>query len=114
MAEITRRRTGELLRVVFKILMDNPDGYPASSTIEELKKAITLSEYEAGMYDSGGQRVDKIVRFATVDCVKAGWLVKSKGKWSITDEGKDAYDRLTDQARRRLPIKPVYFLAMDE
>lgn len=30
MAEITGRRRGELVRGVFKVLMDNPDGLPAA------------------------------------------------------------------------------------
>jgi restriction system protein len=36
------------------------------------------------------------VRFATIAPVKAGWLVKSKGRWSVTDEGKKAYERFQD------------------
>lgn len=34
--------------------------------------------------------LEKIVRFATVDCVKAGWLSKSRGIWSVTEAGKSA------------------------
>jgi restriction system protein len=30
------------------------------------------------------------VRFATVDTVKAGWLLKAKGRWYITEEGRKA------------------------
>jgi len=36
------------------------------------------------------------VRFATVDCGKAGWLVKEKGIWSVTDAGKRAYSMFRD------------------
>jgi restriction system protein len=79
MAEITRRRTGELLRKLFEILRAAPEGLPARVALESLADGIQLTEYEAGMYDSGSRRFDKIVRFATVDCVKAGWLVKNKG-----------------------------------
>ena len=39
---------------------------------------------------------DKIVRFATVDCVKAGWLIKNKGTWTLTDAGLEAHKMLTD------------------
>ena len=79
MPEITRRRTGELLRETFCILIATPDGKQASEAILALTKALPLTEYEKGSYDSGGLRVDKIVRFATIDCVKAGWLSKTKG-----------------------------------
>jgi restriction system protein len=55
-----------------------------------------LTPYEASNYESGARRFEKIVRFATVDCVKAGWLVKDKGIWSITEAGQAAYSDLQD------------------
>lgn len=96
MAEITRRRTGELMRELFSILMALPDGMRASEALQALASRVTLTPYEADNYESGSRRFEKIVRFATVDCVKAGWLVKDKGIWSITDEGRKAHAELTD------------------
>jgi restriction system protein len=96
LAHITRRRTGEHLRTLFEILMKHPDGLPARDALEALAARMTLTPYEAGTYESGGRRFEKIVRFATVDCVKAGWLLKQKGRWSITEEGRQAYHHLTD------------------
>ena len=96
MPEITRRRTGELLRELFKILMARPEGARASEALQALAGNVKLTPYELDSYDSGGRRFDKIVRFATVDCVKAGWLVKDKGIWTITDEGRKAYAEMPD------------------
>lgn len=96
MAEITRKRTGEFLRELFKILMAAPDGMRASEALQVLASRFTLTPYEADNYESGSRRFEKIVRFATVDCVKAGWLVKDKGIWSITDVGRAAHAELTD------------------
>jgi restriction system protein len=96
MAEITRRRTGELLRELFNILMTTPDGLRASEALQTLSERVTLTPYEADTYESGGRRFEKIVRFATVDCVKAGWLLKDKGIWSITDEGRKVHTELRD------------------
>ena len=96
MAEITRRRTGEFLRELFKLLLSTPDGMQGSAALQELAGRFTLSPFESSNYESGGQRFDKIVRFATVDCVKAGWLLKDKGIWSITEEGRKAHAELTD------------------
>ncbi len=95
MPDVTRRRTGELLRVLFGILMDKPEGLPARDALVGLEGAVKLTPYEAGTYESG-RRFEKIVRFATVDCVKAGWLLKQKGRWSVTEEGRQAYQRFTD------------------
>ena len=98
MAEITRQRTGQFLRVIFKLLMDKPDGMQAKDILTEIPKIVPLTEYESGYYSStpNSTRFEKIVRFATIDLVKAGWLVKSKGRWFITEEGKQAYNKITD------------------
>lgn len=96
MAEITYKRTGELLRQLFKILLASPDGLPARDAMKALADSVSLTAYEAGEYPSGGRRFDKIVRFATVDCVKAGWLAKHKGTWFVTEAGQEAYKKHAD------------------
>jgi restriction system protein len=96
MAEITRKRTGELLRALFEILMPLPAGLQASLALQQLAAKVTLTAYESANYDSGGRRFEKIVRFATVDCVKAGWLLKEKGIWSVTEEGRSAYKQYAE------------------
>lgn len=53
MAEITRRRTGELLRELFDILMAAPEGLRASDALKALAGRVTLTPYEADSYDSG-------------------------------------------------------------
>ena len=98
MADVTRRRTGELLLVVYKVLWDKPDGLPAKEILDTIPKKIKLTEYESGCYAStpNSPRYEKVVRFATIDLVKAGWLVKNKGRWFITEEGRQAYNKYTD------------------
>lgn len=96
MPDITRRRTGELLRKLFEILMPITDGIQARDALAKLAEAVPLTEYEQGSYGTGGRRFEKIVRFATVDTVKAGWLQKNKGRWSVTDTGRAAFKQFTD------------------
>jgi len=95
MANVTIHRTGELLRKLFEILMEHPDGIPAKDALRMLSERVELTDYEKGEYSSGGRRFERIVRFATVDCVKAGWMVKEKGIWTITEAGKEAYYTFT-------------------
>mgnify|MGYP001912384126 FL=1 len=61
----------------------------AQEALAALADAVTLTEYEAGSYESG-RRFEKIVRFATVDTVRAGWLIKEGGIWTLTQEGAQA------------------------
>lgn len=96
MAEVTRKRTGKFVRRLFEILIANSQGVPAKQALKQVQDSFDLTEYEAGYYDSGAQRFEKIVRFATVDCVKAGWMQKNKGIWTVTDEGIDAFNKYVE------------------
>lgn len=89
MAQITNKRLGELIQALFRILEKHPDGMKAQEALAALADAVTLTEYEAGSYESG-RRFEKIVRFATVDTVRAGWLIKEGGIWTLTQEGAQA------------------------
>jgi restriction system protein len=92
MAEITIKRTGELLHKLCEFLLLQPEGMRAQDALAALQNSVQLTDYEKGQYPSGGgSRFEKIVRFATIDLVKAGWLIKVKGRWSLTEEGKHAY-----------------------
>ena len=98
MPEITMRRSGQFLRVIFELLLNKPEGLPAKVILDDLPNHIKLTEFESGYYDSApnSPRMHKIVRFATIGPVKAGWLVKNKGRWFITEEGRSAYHRFQD------------------
>lgn len=93
MAEITIQRTGELVRKLAEILIAHPEGMRAQDALQLLEKNVELTEYEKGQYPSGGRRFEWIVRFATIDLVKAGWMVKDKGRWAMTDEGRKAFNQ---------------------
>lgn len=101
MAQIGKKRIGELQRGVFKILLDHPDGLPASEVLKILEKLVPPTDFEKSDYPKrpGVRRFEKIVRFATIAPVKAGWLVKSKGQWNITEEGKKAYTQFQDPVK---------------
>ncbi|MDQ2643465.1 MAG: Mrr restriction system protein [Myxococcota bacterium] len=101
MAEITRRRIGELVQGVLRILRDKPEGMRARDVVAALEKVVPPTDFELSPYPSrpDSRRYDQIARFATISPVKAGWLVKSKGRWSITDAGSSALNALTDPER---------------
>ncbi len=87
---ITRERKGYLLQELFKVLLANPDGIQAKDAIETLVGSIELTDHEGGAYENGARRFDKILRFSTITVVKAGWMCKNKGIWTITEDGKKA------------------------
>jgi restriction system protein len=96
MAKIGVQRQGELLRSVLEVLAEEGQALPARDVLQRVESRTALTEHEAGDYPSGVRRFDRIVRFATISSVKAGWLIKNKGHWSITDEGEAALARYPD------------------
>lgn len=97
-AGISTYRQGELLRAVFKILIDHPDGLPGSEVLRRMKELVPFTEYEAGHYPSNPNEPRGIIatRFYAVNCTKAGWLIKTRSAWQVTDEGRVAYETFTD------------------
>lgn len=91
MAEIGKERWGQYKRFVLEILRDHPDGLHWKDLFAELDTLLPATEFENGSYESTGtRRRPIIVRFSTISLVKAGWLLKNKGIWTITEEGKQA------------------------
>ncbi|HWN73554.1 MAG TPA: restriction endonuclease [Solirubrobacterales bacterium] len=97
MGELDRKRRGELLRAVFDVLAEHPDGIQARDALAGVESRIGLTEFEAANYPgSGTRRFEKTVRFQTINAVKAGWMVKEAGVWTPTDEGLAAHRSYAD------------------
>ena len=86
------------MRGVFEILLSRPDGLTAKDVLEKLEELVPPSAYEKSTYPnrSNVRRYEKVVRFSTIGPTKAGWLVKNKGTWSLTDEGRAAFQKYRD------------------
>jgi restriction system protein len=98
MAEITRRRSGELVRGVFEILQHHPEGLAATRALQLLEARVPPTPFEASNYPNhpNVRRYEKIVRFSTIAAVKAGWMIKDKGQWFVTDDGRTAFQTFSD------------------
>jgi len=73
------------------VLAGASEGMRAAKVIERVRESLPPTPSEEGVYEtSGTEKYGKILRFMTIAPVKAGWLVKSKGIWTITEEGRTA------------------------
>jgi restriction system protein len=83
---------------VLSVLVEHPDGLAASEVLKAVEQRVPPTPYEQADFEKhpGVRRFEKTVRFATIGPVKAGWLVKDKGQWSITAEGRTAYSSFSD------------------
>src|SRR5262249_48289204 len=77
-------------RNLLQILQEQPDGLPSREALARLRAKMQLTEYEKGRFENGALRFDQVVRFATVDASKAGWLLKQQGQWVITEQRRPA------------------------
>lgn len=97
MAEITKRRKGELVRAVFQVLLVEPNGLQAQEVLRRVEAVRPPTPFEQSEYpkNPGHRRFEKVIRFSTITSVKAGWLAKGDGRWSLTPLGKEAYAKFS-------------------
>ena len=98
MQEVSIARKGEYFQALFDLLVANPDGVAAREAVAAVEQKLTLAPYETELFPSGTSRFRKNFSFGTIDMVKAGWLVKHKGIWTISEAGKLAHQTLKEPA----------------
>lgn len=88
------------------ILSKNGGTMPIRTLMQEIEKTVELSAWEKEVLENTGNiRWQSNMHFTSVDYVRAGYLIKKKGNWTITPEGEDALklgaEKLRDEAWRR-------------
>ena len=98
MSNITMKRAGELLRSVFEILWDKPEGLTAKEVLALIPDFAKLTEEELKLSpETNTPRYEKIIRISTIPFTHAGWLIKNeKGRWYITEDGYQACRQFTN------------------
>ena len=90
MAQIPNERIGEYVRTALQVLMENDDSLRSREVFQQVGKRLELNEYELHIYEKSGYvRWQSVLHFYSISAVKAGWLIKNKGIWYITPEGKE-------------------------
>ena len=79
---------------------------PIRVLMQEIEKTVELSEWEKEVLENTGNiRWQSNMHFTSVDYVRAGFLLKKKGNWTITPEGVEALklgpEKLRDLAWKR-------------
>lgn len=76
-----------------KILKEAGGHLPGKQVIDKIKEKVTFNEWELKQYEKTGYiRWQSIFHFYTIDCIKAGFLIKKKGVWYLTEEGEKALE----------------------
>ncbi len=88
--KISVTRVDEMMRVVFEALKEAGGQAKARDVLAAVESRANLTDYEKERTKSGAIRWQTHVRFYSVDCVKAGYLVKGDGQWTLTEKGEKA------------------------
>jgi restriction system protein len=51
MAQLTKQRRGELLKAVFDVLAEHPEGIAAKDALAEVQSRLELTDYESGVFE---------------------------------------------------------------
>ena len=93
-AKIPLERVGEIMKTVLTELKLAGGAVRLKDLFNRAEPKLKLTEYEREPYaKSGYVRWRAIVHFYSIDCVKAGYIQKSGGKWSITPQGEGALEK---------------------
>lgn len=101
MSKIIGDKSGLRLKAVLDILAEatlSGESFGAGAVLAEAQVRIPLDEREAELLSGGIPRGHKVLTTATAKLVKAGWLVKGRAGWTITEDGLRATVAFADPA----------------
>jgi len=81
----------KVMYAALKILQEKGGEAPGREIIAEVEKRVDLDDWAKEVYEKSGYiRWESILHFFSIDCIKAGFLLKKKGMWYLTPEGEKA------------------------
>jgi len=89
----TAENTTLRLKAVLDVLAEgvwSDEKLNAGAVLGEAIERVPLNDHERELLSGGIPRGHKTLTTATAKLVKAGWLVKGRSGWSITDDGQRA------------------------
>jgi len=87
----SRELAAKVIYAALQILKEKGGQAPGRDVVAEVEKRVPLDEWARATYEKSGYvRWQSILHFFSIDCIKAGYLVKKKGVWYLTPEGETA------------------------
>ncbi len=106
MAKISTQRIGEFMQTILRELQAVGGEARARELFPRVEGKLDLNEYELSRYEKTGYvRWQSFVHFYSINCVKAGFLHKSGGKWYLTDAGAKALRLSPEEFTRTIQEK---------
>lgn len=93
MKKLSRSRAlaAKVIFSAFQIIKENGGELNGREVIEKVGQRVELDDWAKSKYEKSGYiRWQSILHFFSIDCIKAGYLIKKKGIWYLTPEGEAA------------------------
>ena len=91
--ELSRSETlaSKVVFAAMNALRRNNGEMSARRVVEEVEREVSFNDWEIQRYEKTGNfRWQAVLQFYSIDCIKAGFLLKKKGVWYLTPEGETA------------------------
>jgi hypothetical protein len=89
MARQDVRRIGAMAKNVVEVLSHHPTGMPFTALLEQVAPPETPP-------NGARARAAEEMQRGAIALIKAGWLVDSRGRWALSEEGQRAHARYND------------------
>lgn len=87
----SRDLASKVIFETFKILKEAGGEMRSVDIVDKIEQNLELDDYDKEVYEKTGYtRWKSILHFFTIDCIKAGYMRKNKGVWTLTKEGEEA------------------------
>ena len=87
----SRKLASKLMFAALKILKDKGGEAAGREVISEIEKTLQFDAWDKVVYEkTGNVRWKSILHFFSIDLIKAGFLIKKKGIWYLTQEGESS------------------------
>ena len=99
----TKQTAVKAVFAAFEILSEAGGEMRGRDVVDQVGKLVPFTEWERERYEKTGYvRWESILHLYSIDCIKAGYLHKDKGVWTLTPEGEAALqlgpEKLLDSA----------------
>jgi len=87
----SRELAAKVIFAALQFLKEHGGEAPGREVVAAVEKRVELDDWARATYEKTGYvRWQSILHFFSIDCVKAGYLLKKKGVWYLTPEGERA------------------------
>lgn len=94
----SKKRAAVFIKAAFQALDEAGGSLRFRDVLDQVEKRVELDENDTAIYEKTGYvRWRSVLHFYSIDCVKAGFIKKTGGRWYLTPEGRAVMDKPADE-----------------